>query len=54
MLWTIAALAAAAYCLVRGVFDLRERRLGWGIAGLIAAGLILLTPIQTHAVGVGL
>ena len=54
MLWTLAALAAGMFCLVRAILDFRERRIAWGIAGLIAAGLILLTPIQTHAVVVGL
>lgn len=48
--WTIAGLAAAIYCIVRGIVDLRQRRFVWGALGILC-GLILFTaPIETHAV----
>ena len=50
-MWTLLTLLmAAAYCGVRAVFDLRQRRYGWAAAGALACVAILLTPIQTHAV----
>lgn len=54
LLWNIAALAAAIYCIAKAVIDLRARRYGWGIVGLLSAAVFLLTPIQTHAVKVDL
>ena len=48
--WTIVAIAAAAYCIARGVVDLRQRRYAWGAIGIFAGAAILLTPVQTHAV----
>jgi hypothetical protein len=53
-LWNFAALAAAIYCIVKAVIDLRARRYAWGIVGLASAAVFLLTPIQTHAVKVDL
>ncbi|MEO5493893.1 MAG: hypothetical protein ABIR08_07680 [Sphingomonas sp.] len=50
-------LAAFLFCLIRAVIDLRARRLGWGVAGLIVCGLLAwgsMTPISTHAVKVDL
>ncbi len=49
-LWDMAALAAAIYCLTKAVMDLRSRRYGWGLLGLISVAVFLLTPIQTHVV----
>lgn len=53
-LWNFAALAAAIYCMGKAVIDLRARRYGWGIVGLLTAVVFLVTPIQTHAVKVDL
>lgn len=53
-LWSFAALAAAIYCIAKAVIDLRGRRYGWGIVGLLSAVVFLVTPIQTHAVKVDL
>ena len=50
LLWSAALLAAAIYCLVRGIVDLRHKHYAWGVAGILSAGAILLVPIQTHAV----
>jgi hypothetical protein len=52
--WNAAALVAVTYCLIKGVLDLRARRFVWGIAGLLSAAIILVTPIETHAVKVDL
>ncbi|WP_242184974.1 hypothetical protein [Sphingomonas sp. CARO-RG-8B-R24-01] len=54
VVWNIAALAAAIYCLVKAVMDLRARRYGWGIVGLVSAVVFLVTPIQTRAVKIDL
>jgi hypothetical protein len=40
----------ALYCLIRGIIDLRQRRYAWRTIGLLCAGLLLSTPIQSHAV----
>jgi hypothetical protein len=48
--WNIAALAASIYCMSKAVIDLRARRYGWGVIGLLSAVIFLVTPIQTHAV----
>ena len=50
MLWTLIALAAAAYSLVRGMVDLRQRNYVWGALGLLSAAALSFTPVQTHAV----
>lgn len=53
-LWSFAALAAAIYCIAKAVIDLRARKYGLGIFGLLSAAVLLLAPIQTHAVKVDL
>lgn len=53
-LWTFAALAAAIYCVMKAVIDLRARRYVWGALGLLSAAVFLLTPTQTHSVAVDL
>lgn len=53
-LWNFAALAAGIYCITKSVSDLRARRYGWGVIGLLSAVVFLVTPIQTHAVKVDL
>lgn len=52
--WNFAALAAAIYCVVKAVIDLRARRYIWGIVGLASAAVFLLTPVQTRAVKIDL
>ncbi|MBB5716451.1 hypothetical protein FHS94_003317 [Sphingomonas aerophila] len=54
LVWNVAALIAVIYCLIKAVFDLRARRFVWGIIGLLSAGIILLTPMKTHAIKVDL
>lgn len=54
LLWNIAALAAVIYCIAKAVIDLRARRYGWAIIGLLSAVVFLVTPIQTHAVKIDL
>jgi hypothetical protein len=48
--WVIVSFAAAAYCLARGIVDLRQRRFAWGALGIVSGILIMTVPIQTHAV----
>jgi hypothetical protein len=51
MLWfTIAALAAAAYCISRSIVDLRAKRYLWGAFGVLSAVFFIIAPVQTHAV----
>jgi hypothetical protein len=50
MTWTIAVLAAATYCIIRGVIDLRERRYVWATIGIVCGALLLLTPIESRAI----
>ncbi|AXJ95529.1 MULTISPECIES: hypothetical protein [unclassified Sphingomonas] len=53
-LWTIAALIAGVYCIVKAAADLRARRYGWGVVGLLSGIVFLTTPVQTHAVKIDL
>jgi hypothetical protein len=53
-LWSIAALIAGVYCIVKAIADLRAQRYGWGIVGLLSAIVFLTTPVQTHAVKIDL
>jgi len=48
--WILAALAAAIYCIARGVVDLRQRRFAWGALGIACGLLLSLTPIESQAV----
>ncbi len=43
---------AAAYCVVRAVVDLREKRYIWGGVGVASALALVLIPIPTHAIKV--
>jgi len=54
LLLSLAALAAAIYCITKAVIDLRAGRYVWGSIGLISAAVFLTTPIQTHSVKVDL
>ena len=49
-LWSFAALPAGIYCIARAVVDLRLRKYGWGLFGIVSAAIFLLMPIHTHAV----
>ena len=53
-LWFWAGLAAAAYCIVRGVLDLRARSYAWGIVGVLAGLVILATPVTIHVLSIKL
>jgi hypothetical protein len=53
-LWNFAALAAGIYSISKAVIDLRARRYGGGVIGLLSAVVFLIVPIQTHAVKVDL
>jgi len=47
--WMIPLLFSVGYCLARGVQDLRRKKYGWAILGLLSGAALLLTPIDTHA-----
>jgi len=47
-LWSVGAVIAAGYCLVRGIGDLRRKNYMAGIIGIGSAAIFLLTPIQTE------
>ena len=46
----IGLLLVAAYCAVQAIRDFRRRNYVLAVAGLACLLLLLLTPIQTHAV----
>lgn len=48
--WTVAVFAVAAYCIVRGIIDLRERRYAWAAISILCGALLLLTPINSRAI----
>jgi hypothetical protein len=48
--FTIVTLAATGYCIARGIADLRAKKYVWAALGIVVAGALLMTPIQTHAV----
>lgn len=52
--WLLASGGATVYCVVRSVVDLRHKRYVWAAIGLISAAILLLTPVQTHAVKIDL
>jgi len=54
--WQFVALVAtvSAFCIVRGIADLRARRFVWGGLGVVIGLAVLCTPVQTHAVKVDL
>jgi len=51
-LWSIGAIIAAGYCIVRGIGDIRRKNYMAGVIGLGSAAIFLLTPIKTQAVKV--
>ena len=52
--WTLASLGAVVFCIARAVEDLRHRRYAWAVLGIVSALILLLTPVQTHAVKIDL
>jgi hypothetical protein len=54
--WQFVAMVAAvaAFCVVRGIFDLIGKRYAWGVLGIVLGLFVLVTPVQTHAVKVDL
>ncbi|MCU6454640.1 hypothetical protein LPN01_11180 [Sphingomonas sp. A2-49] len=52
--WAWLGLAATAYCLIRGVVDLRRRSYGWGVAGLASGIVMLMIPNPNDVVTVTL
>jgi hypothetical protein len=49
-LWLWLGGATGAFCVVRGIADLRARRYVWGAIGMLVGLAWLLTPIQTQSV----
>jgi hypothetical protein len=45
---------AGAFCVVRGIVDLRARRYAWGAIGVVIGLAVLCMPVQTHAVKIDL
>jgi len=50
LLWTLSALVAGVYCIVRGIGDIRRKEYVWGALAIVSAAIFLLSPIPTHAV----
>lgn len=46
VLWSLAALVAAIYCLTKAVIDIRRRKYVSGAIGVASAAIFLLTPVQ--------
>ena len=50
ILTLVVALLVGAFCLVRGVVDLRQRKYVWASIGILAGVVLIVTaPIPTHA-----
>ncbi|HEY0623805.1 hypothetical protein [Sphingomonas sp.] len=52
--WRAALTAVIVYCVAQAVRDLRAKRYAWAAAAVIAAALLLIMPVQTHAVKIDL
>lgn len=52
LLWSVAALAAALYCLIRAYTDLRRGKYALGAAGFLSALVFLLAPVQSQQTSV--
>lgn len=52
--WMAAGMIATIYCIVRAAVDLRQKRYVWAAIGACCAALLLLAPIETHAVKIDL
>ena len=53
-LWFVGLCLVALYCVVRVVLDIRQGRYLWAALGIAATAVIVLAPIQTHAVKIDL
>ena len=53
-LWSLGLLAVAIYCISQAIRDYRRGNYAMAVAGAAGAALVLLMPIQTHAVKVDL
>jgi hypothetical protein len=51
-LWFWAGLAAAIYCLARGIMDLRQGAVAWGVIGIASAVVIVSTPNPAHILSI--
>ena len=54
VIWSVAALVACVYCIVRGIVDLRQGKYAWGFAGIASAIVIVTVPLPTQVVKVDL
>lgn len=52
LLWNVAAVLAAIFCIFRATEDFRRRKYVWGTLGLISALVFLLAPVQHAPVSV--
>lgn len=52
--WMAALGAVAIYCVVQAVRDFRAKRFAWAAAAAVSAALLLMMPVQTHAVKIEL
>jgi hypothetical protein len=50
--WVLAGLAAAIYCLARGIMDLRQGAMAWGVLGILSALVILSAPTAIHILSI--
>lgn len=50
MFWMATFGLAALYCLVRGAWDIRQKRYIWGAIGLLSGVALVLMPIKSHAI----
>ncbi|OAO05183.1 hypothetical protein A8B75_05185 [Sphingomonadales bacterium EhC05] len=49
-IWPFILLIAGIYCIARAVSDFRQKKYVWAVFGLASAAIILLMPMETHAV----
>lgn len=54
LLWAAGSLAACIFLITRAVIDFRAGKIVWAFLGIASAIIILLTPVQTHAVNIDL
>jgi hypothetical protein len=54
LVWSVAALAACLYCIVRGVVDLRQKKYVWGVLGIASAAVFMFVRVPSHAVKIDL
>jgi hypothetical protein len=49
-----ALIGAAIFCIARAIWDLKQRRYGWALAGFASGAALILAPIPSHAVKIEL